>query len=371
MESLWKSTKKIVFVVVVGVIVYQLFENYEAVSKEIANFFRVLQPLFIGIAIAFIANMPMRFLERRLFKKWQDCGLKRAVCMALALLFVAGIIVAIMFLIIPKMVDSLASIVENFDSHVAALSQWGAEIWDRINLDESVEKLISDGFEQAFGKLDQIVARAAPWVVESAVSIVSLLANMLIAFIMSLYALYNKEKFIMQARKFVRAVFSEKTSERVLEICSRTNMAMNNYFYGMIIDCFSLGILCFIGMSIFKFPYALLISVIIGATQIVPIVGPWLGAIVGGLFILFVDPPRTIWFVVLILVVQQLDNNLVYPRVVGNAVGLSGIWVLIAILLGGGLWGLGGIILAVPIMAVCYTTVGEWVNKRLEQKRGG
>ena len=109
---------------------------------------------------------------------------------------------------------------------------------------------------------------------------------------------------------------------------------------------------------------------IIGFTQIVPIVGPWLGAIVGGLFILFVDPPRTVWFIVLILVVQQLDNNLVYPRVVGNAVGLSGIWVLIAILLGGGLWGLGGIILAVPIMAVCYTTVGEWVNKRLEQKRG-
>lgn len=370
MESLWKSTKKIIFVVVVGVLVYQFCENYEAISKEIANFFRVLQPLFIGIAIAFIANMPMRFLERRLFKKWQDCGLKRAVCMALALLFVAGIIVTIMFLIIPKMADSLASIVNNFDSHMTALSNWAAEIWDRINLNENVEKLISDGFEKAFGKLDQIVARAATLVVESAVSIVSLLANMLIAFIMSLYALYNKEKFIMQARKLVRAVFSEKTSQRVLEICSRTNMALNNYFYGMIIDCFSLGILCFIGMSIFKFPYALLISVIIGFTQIVPIVGPWLGAIVGGLFILLVDPPRTVWFIVLILVVQQIDNNLVYPRVVGNAVGLSGIWVLIAILLGGGLWGLGGIILAVPIMAVCYTTVGEWVNKRLEQKRG-
>ena len=240
--------------------------------------------------------------------------------MALALLFVAGIIVAIMFLIIPKMVDSLASIVENFDSHVAALSQWGAEIWDRINLDESVEKLISDGFEQAFGKLDQIVARAAPWVVESAVSIVSLLANMLIAFIMSLYALYNKEKFIMQARKFVRAVFSEKTSERVLEICSRTNMAMNNYFYGMIIDCFSLGILCFIGMSIFKFPYAPVDQRDHRLYPNRPIVGPWLGAIVAACLSCLWDPPRTFWFIVLILVVQQLDNNLVYPRVVGNAV---------------------------------------------------
>lgn len=370
MGTLWKSVKKYLLVVAFGVLLYELCENLPAVRKEVNNFLSILQPLFIGIAIAFIANMPMRFLETKVFAKWHDCGAKRGLCLALALLFVIGVIVAMCFLVIPRMIESLSLILANFDSYMDSLSAWASDIWARLNLREDVVKMITSGFENTFGQLDEIIGGFVNAALKGAVSVAGLVVNMFIAFIMSLYALFNKEKFIMQFRRLVNAVFHDKTAGRVLEIGSRTNLALNNYFYGMIIDCFLLGTMCFIAMSVFNFPYALLISVTVGFTQIVPIVGPWIGAAVGAFLILFVDPPRALWFIVLLLAVQQIDNNLIYPRVVGNAVGISGIWVLIAILLGGGLWGLTGIILAVPIMAVCYTIVGEWVNKRLEQKRG-
>lgn len=369
MESMWKYTKKFLPLVAFGVLLYELCENLPAVRHTMSQFFSILRPLFIGVVLAFIVNMPMRLLEKKVFAKWKDSGTKRGVCLVLAYLFVIAVIVAMLLLIIPRMVESITSILINFDSYMHSLSVWTEDIWARLNLREDVRQMITSGFQRTFGQLDDIIASAAGAAVKGAVSAISLVANTLIAFILSLYSLFNKEKFLMQARRFVSAVLEENAARRVLEICTRANVALNSYFFGLIIDCFLLGIMCFIAMSVLGFPYALLISATIGITQVVPIVGPWIGGVVGALLILFVDPPRVLWFVVLLLVVQQIDNNLVYPRVVGNAVGISGIWVLIAILLGGGLWGLGGIVLSVPLMAVCYTIVGEWVNKRLERKR--
>lgn len=370
MQTLWKSARRYIFIIVFGVLFYQLFENLAAVRQAVSNFFSILQPLFMGIAFAFIVNMPLRFFESRVFARWNGGSLKRGVCILLSLLLVLGVIVAVCLLIFPRVIESLVSLVNQFDAYMSQLSIWAARLWEQIDLREDIVTLITTGFQDTLGKVDDILVDTASAALKGAASVVGLLADLLIAFIMSMYAIFNKEKFLMQARKVIRAIFAEPTAQRILEICSRTNAAMNSYFKGMIIDCFMLGTLCFIAMSIFSFPYALLISVTIGCTQIVPIVGPWIGAAVGALLILIVDPPRAIWFVIMLLIVQQLDNNIIYPRIVGNAVGLSGIWVLIAILLGGGLWGLGGIVLSVPLMAVCYTTVSEWVNKRLEEKRG-
>lgn len=369
MESLWKHTKKYLPLVAFGVLLYELCENLPAVRHALAEFFSILQPLFIGVAFAFIVNMPMRFFEKRVFTKWKQGGAKRGVCLLLSYLLVVAVITAMLLLIVPRMIESGTSILVNFDSYMTSLGEWADDMWTRLNLREDVVQTISDAFVRTFGQLDEIVADAAGAALRGAVSAIGLIANILIAFILSFYTLFNKEKLLMQSRRVVNAIFEEKTAHRILEICTRANIALNSYFIGLIIDCFLLGSMCFIAMTIFGFPYALLISATIGFTQVVPIVGPWLGGVVGALLIFFVNPPLAPWFVVLLLTVQQIDNNLVYPRIMGNAVGLSGIWVLIAILLGGGLWGLGGIVLSVPLMAVCYTIGAEWVNKRLERKR--
>ena len=368
-QRVWRSARVPLVVALVTVLVYETFENMHDVSAAVGTFFSVLKPVFIGIAFAFIANMPMRFLETRVFKRWKICSLKRAVCQLLAMLFILLIVAAMLFLIIPRIAGSVVALANGMDGYIESLTAWGSGLWDRLNLNPGVEERIQSVVQTILAQLDELLSALVAGAAKFTVSIASTLVDVFFAAIISIYALFNKEKLIFQAKKVVVAIFSERRAERILDVSTRTNQALNHYFYGMIIECTILGTLCFIAMTIFGFPYALLISVVVGVTQIVPIIGPWVSALFGALIILVSDPSRVIWFIVLVLVVQQIEANVFYPRVVGNAVGLSGIWVMIAVLLGSGLFGIVGIVLCVPVMAVLYTLVSEWVNRRVEEKR--
>lgn len=368
-QRVWRSARVPLVVALVTVLVYEIFENLHDVSSVVGMFFSVLKPVFIGIAFAFIANMPMRFLETRVFKRWKICSLKRAVCQLLAMLFILLVVAAMLFLIIPRIAGSVVALANGMDGYIESLTAWGSGIWDRLNLNPGVEERIQSAVQTILAQLDELLSALVASAAKFTVSIASTLVDVFFAAIISIYALFNKEKLIFQAKKVVVAIFSERRAERILDVSMRTNQALNHYFYGMIIECTILGTLCFIAMTIFGFPYALLISVVVGVTQIVPIIGPWVSALFGALIILVSDPSRVIWFIVLVLVVQQIEANVFYPRVVGNAVGLSGIWVMIAVLLGSGLFGIVGIVLCVPVMAVLYTLVSEWVNRRVEEKR--
>ena len=368
-QRVWRSARVPLVVALVTVLVYEIFENMHDVSAAVGTFFSVLKPVFIGIAFAFIANMPMRFLETRVFKRWKICSLKRAVCQLLAMLFILLIVAAMLFLIIPRIAGSVVALANGMDGYIESLTAWGSGLWDRLNLNPGVEERIQSAVQTILAQLDELLSALVASAAKFTVSIASTLVDVFFAAIISIYALFNKEKLIFQAKKVVVAIFSERRAERILDVSTRTNQALNHYFYGMIIECTILGTLCFIAMTIFGFPYALLISVVVGVTQIVPIIGPWVSALFGALIILVSDPSRVIWFIVLVLVVQQIEANVFYPRVVGNAVGLSGIWVMIAVLLGSGLFGVVGIVLCVPVMAVLYTLVSEWVNRRVEEKR--
>ena len=368
-QRVWRSARVPLVVALVTVLVYEIFENLHDVSAAVGTFFSVLKPVFIGIAFAFIANMPMRFLETRVFKRWKICSLKRAVCQLLAMLFILLIVAAMLFLIIPRIAGSVVALANGMDGYIESLTAWGSGLWDRLNLNPGVEERIQSAVQTILAQLDELLSALVASAAKFTVSIASTLVDVFFAAIISIYALFNKEKLIFQAKKVVVAIFNERRAERILDVSTRTNQALNHYFYGMIIECTILGTLCFIAMTIFGFPYALLISVVVGVTQIVPIIGPWVSALFGALIILVSDPSRVIWFIVLVLVVQQIEANVFYPRVVGNAVGLSGIWVMIAVLLGSGLFGIVGIVLCVPVMAVLYTLVSEWVNRRVEEKR--
>ena len=368
-QRVWRSARVPLVVALVTVLVYEIFENMHDVSAAVGTFFSVLKPVFIGIAFAFIANMPMRFLETRVFKRWKICSLKRAVCQLLAMLFILLIVAAMLFLIIPRIAGSVVALANGMDGYIESLTAWGSDLWDRLNLNPGVEERIQSAVQTILAQLDELLSALVASAAKFTVSIASTLVDVFFAAIISIYALFNKEKLIFQAKKVVVAIFSERRAERILDVSTRTNQALNHYFYGMIIECTILGTLCFIAMTIFGFPYALLISVVVGVTQIVPIIGPWVSALFGALIILVSYPSRVIWFIVLVLVVQQIEANVFYPRVVGNAVGLSGIWVMIAVLLGSGLFGIVGIVLCVPVMAVLYTLVSEWVNRRVEEKR--
>ena len=369
MEGLWKSSRRYILIVAFGILLYETIENLSAVKGAVGGFFDAISPIFIALAIGFIANMPMRFLEGRLLARWRASRLKRVVCVVLALLFVLSIITALIVIIGPKLADSVRSLAENYDSYSKSLIKWGNDAWERLNLNEDIAVKVRQVSEDILDKLDGFISGLASGLLRFTVSTVGAVADILFALIISAYALANKENLLRQCRKLIKAVFSEQHAARILDVCARTNKSLHNYVYGMLIECFILGSLCFMGMQILDFPFAVLISVIIGVSQMVPIVGPWVSGAVGLAIIFVVDPPRALWFIVFVLAIQQIEGNLIYPKVVGNAVGISGLWVMIAVLLGARLFGLMGAILCVPITAVLYTLTGEWVNGRLEEKR--
>ncbi len=371
LNALWGSAKRPLLIVVTGVLLYEFLENLSAVMGAVGGFLGLLKPVFFGVAIAFIANMPLRFLENKVFRKWNKkrLNIKRGVCLCLALLFILSVVGLVFLLIVPKVGESVTSLAEGFDSYVESFTAWADDLWNRVNLSDKMEARIREIAQSIFASFDDVLRDVAPAALKFTVSVASFVVNALLAFIISFYALYNKEKLLFQLKKFIVALFDGKRAARILEVCSRTNKALNQYFYGIIVECTILGLMTFITMAICGFPYAVLISVIVGVTQIVPIIGPWASGAAGVLIILVTDPPMALWFALAVFAVQQVEANLVYPRVVGSAVGLSGIWVMIAILLGGGLFGVTGIVLCVPVMAVLYTLVSEWVNRRVEEKR--
>ncbi len=367
-EGFYKRNRRLIGVVAFGILFYELLENFEAIWKGALSVLALLKPVFIGIGLAFVANMPMRFLENRVFKKWKAHKIKRPVCLLLAMLFIVSIIALLIFVLLPMLVQSIKLLVENLDEYVTALTNWGDGVWKRLNLSDGVQEKVNTAIQGFLKNLDKTLASAATVAVKMTVNVVTGVFGVLVALIFSVYALFRKEKLIDQLKRLIHAVFRESVAVRILDVCARTNSMFNRYFFGMITECAILGTLCFIGMQIFGFPYPLLISFMVGITQLAPIIGPWASGILGAFIILMVDPSKALWFIVFIIAVQQIEENLFYPRVVGNAVGLSGMWVIIAMLLFGGLFGITGIVLAVPVMAVLYTLLSDWVKERIRQK---
>lgn len=369
MEGLWKSTRRSLFIVAFGIILYELLENLTAVRSALSGFVSIITPIFIGIAIAFIANMPMHFLETKVFRRWKTCGLKRGVCLALAIIFVFSIIVLLVLIVGPQLVESVKTLAEDFSEYARSLTAWATNLWESLNLNQDIEAKLLEIGTNLLSEIDHYISAVSSAAVKFTMGFAGVLVDLAFAFIISIYSLASKETLIRQSRKLVKAVFNERTSDKIIHIAAETNTSLHNYIYGVIIECFILGSLCFIGMSILRLPFALLISVLVGIGQMIPIVGAWISAGVGTLILFVVDPPRAIWFLLLICTIQPIEGNLIYPHVVGNAVGISPLWVLIALLLGGGLFGFLGALLCVPIMAVIHTMTREWVNKRLEEKR--
>ena len=369
MESLWKSTRRSLFIVAFGVILYEILENLTAVRSALSGFVGIITPVFIGIAIAFIANMPMHFLETKIFRRWKDCGVKRGTCLVLAMLFVFAIIATLVLVVGPQLVESIKTLATDFSQYAYSLTTWATDLWESLNLNPDIKAKLLEIGDNLLSEINHYISAASSFVVKFTMGFAGVLVDLAFAFIISIYCLASKETLIRQSRKFCKAVFNERTADYIIHVGDETNTSLHNYVYGVITECFILGGMCFIGMSIFKFPFALLISVLVGLGQMIPIVGAWVSAGIGAVILFVVDPPSALWFILLICTIQPIEGNLIYPHVVGNAVGISPLWVLIALLLGGGLFGFLGALLCVPIMAVIHTMTREWVNKRLEEKR--
>lgn len=311
-------------------------------------------PLFIGAAIAFVMNIPtmrIRKLWRRICKKAGEKALT-TLSVATAYILLLGIIAGIMWIIVPQLISSVKLFFDNFDEYYSNF----------IGYCERLERRDTLGIFTALRKALESFSRNLPEMLEKAAikgsDIVGSAARLLVGFVFSIYILSDKENI----RKAVSLIVKKYSGERYETVCRRYRMVydtFSRFVVGQISEALILGVLCYIGMKVFRFEYALLISTIIGVTALIPVVGAIVGTVPSALLIFLINPIRAIWFVVFIIVLQQLENNLIYPKVVGKNLGIPPVLVLLAIMLGAGIGGAAGILLGVPLMSLAYAVLQE------------
>ena len=340
--------------------------------------FQILRPVLLGGALAFILNQPLNRIQR-LYKKIfanvkRKVPLKKertyfAVSLITVYILFLAILAAIVGFIVPQLISSISFFVDSFDSYYKNFNAFVDALLRNYDLSWLEEfNLLDKLYAWLYGltaKLPEVIT--ATFGITK--NIINGVADVFIGFIFSIYVLTGKKKLKAQTGKLFRALLSEKNYFKLVDFYKLASSTFALFISGQLTEALILGVLCMIGMNIFGFEYAVLISVIIGLTNMIPIFGPLIGTIPCALILLLVNPIHAVWFVVYIVVLQQIESNLIYPRVVGGSVGLAPVWTLLAILLGGGLFGVIGMVLAVPTMSLIYTMVSRYISKRLMRKK--
>ena len=369
-----KNMKNIMLLIVFAVLFYVGVQRIESVAAGFSFVVSIVFPFLLGAAMAFILNVPMSFMEKRLFSKTKGKAkkLKRPICLVLAILFVVAILWIVLLVVIPEVASTVASLSVNIEAALIKLQRWAMDIFeDNKQIEVWIASLQFDWdgiIHTAFGFLKNGAGNVLNSTMTVAKTVINSVMNFCVAFVFACYILLQKEKLAVQIRKILYAFFSKKVVTKVLDIASLSYKTFANFVTGQCCQAVILGTMFFISMSILRFPYALLVGVLIAFTALIPIFGAFIGCFLGTFLILVADPMKAIAFVILFLVLQQVEGNLIYPHVVGGSVGLPSIWVLVAVTVGGSLMGIVGMLVFIPICSVLYALFREMVYKRLKER---
>ncbi len=327
-------------------------------------------PIVVGCVIAFLLNILMSWYERHYFVKSADKKLvrmtRRPVCMIAAILTMIGIIALIVRLIIPELVSCFKLIMAEIPPLVGRLAK--NEYINALVSEEFLSELASLDWQSYVEKFAKAFTSGIGGALSTVASVISsafsVIVSTLLSIIFAIYILLSKDKLKSQAQRVMNHYVSEKWRKKILYLVSVFNDCFHKYIVGQCVEAVILGVLCTVGMSIFRFPYAMMIGVLIGFTALIPVAGAYIGAGVGAFMILTVSPFKALLFIIFIVVLQQLEGNLIYPRVVGSSLGLPGLWVLVAVTVGGGLFGIAGMLIGVPLVAAIYRIVKEDMHRR-------
>lgn len=377
MELNKDNMKKIMFLIVFTVLVLAGITNLPAVWKCIALLFHMIFPFILGGVMAFIINIPMRCIERNLFqkRKWKKRVQKaaRPLSLVIALALVVAVILLVFFVVVPQLGDTVVELSYDIRRFWPKVQAWGIKMFDDnpevANWLNSLEINWEGLMQQAIGFLKIGAGTLFSSTFSVAKVIVNFATNFAIAFVFSIYILLQKEKLQIQVRKVMYAFLPEKFVEGVIDVSRLVNRTFSNFFTGQCLEAMILGGMFVVTMLILRFPYALLVGILIAFTALIPIFGAFIGCFVGTFLILMENPMQAVAFVILFLVLQQIEGNLIYPHVVGNSVGLPSIWVLVAVSLGASLMGIAGMLIFIPLVSVIYTLFREYVYKRLKERK--
>ncbi len=364
---------------VLAISFYFVLANLDAVGGAFSTLLGILMPFIIGGVIAYILTPICNFLESKLAsamsKKKDRSKLAGALSIVLTLLIAILIIIVLVLLVVPSLIESIQSIILQIPDALTAFANWATEVFGD---NETLYNYINDFTAEVSTDLPTwIKTNILPYlqtiiggVSSGVVSIANVLYNLLIGIIVSIYVLGNRKTFARQGDKLIHSMFRKSWADTIMDEFRFANKMFSGFISGRIVDSLIVGIICFIGMLILRIPNAVLISVIIGVTNIIPFFGPWIGAIPSFLLVLMTAPAKSIVFLIFILILQQFDGNILGPKILGDRTGLSSFWVLFAILLFGGLFGFIGMIVGVPLFAVIYDIISKLVNYGLERRQG-
>lgn len=369
-------------VIAASLVFYYFLFHHTTLFQAISNVLQIISPVVYGFILAFLMTPVLNFIERKivkvLFVKWHiDIEKKKKLIRVISLIITITFIVTIFYgffnMVIPRVKDSIVSIVNQFDTYLNNFEKWldkffsnnpnVAESFDDF-MDKYATEISKFLNENVLGKVNVLLKSVSL----NVIGVVKALWNLIIGFIISIYVLASKETFAGQSKKIVYALFHKKSANNIIDAGRFINKTFMGFISGKIIDSAIIGCLCFIGTTLIGTPHALLVSVIVGVTNVIPFFGPFLGAIPCILLILIIEPIQALYFIIFIFFLQQLDGNVIGPKILGDSTGLSGFWVIFAITLFGGLYGVGGMIIGVPFCAIVYAGVRMFVNSRLEKK---
>lgn len=361
----------------ITILVFALFNSWT--WTIISTIIKIVSPLVYGLMLAFIINYPYEFCYNKLYKKVGSKRpklevLRKTLSVVTTYVFLAVVIALLFAIIIPQVVDNINTFAAELPRYITHFSSMFTDISNWINDTFSIDLTDTKAIEEFAGKL--LLGENASLSTTSHFLNIALnsiwdflygIYNALIAIIVSVYVISTKDKLLRQTRKLTLAYVPKRFHNFIRDVKNETYNICGKFIIGKIIDSAIIGVLCFIGLKIIGIDYAVLISVVVGITNVIPFFGPFIGAIPCALLLLLVDPWDCLWFIIFIFGLQQLDGNLIGPKILGDRIGISGIWVLVGVTIGGGLFGFAGMVFGVPVCAVVYTLVGKAVNNRLSK----
>ena len=367
-EKKKKLTRWLIGVATACILIFLGVQNIGVIAGAFSWLVGLVMPLIIGCAIAMIVNVPMRLVEKYLFAKSENkylVGLRRPMALAIAVAFIGGILIGVVVIVLPELIEAVKIIINSVTEVInyfrgmsadeLAEHQIGKLILE-LDWSEFMDKLKKWAYDESGNIVDTVFGTAT--------SLLGGVIDLFVSIVFAMYILLGKDRLKNRMRRMVSVWLPERFGGWLAHAVSVINVSFRNFITGQSIEAMILGILCLIGMWIFGFPYAPMVATLIGVTALVPVVGAWVGGGIGAFMILTVDPMKSLFFIIFILALQQLEENLIYPRVMGHRVNLPGMWILAAVSVGGGIGGPVGMLLGVPIVSSAYVLINEFTDKR-------
>ncbi|MBC3900223.1 AI-2E family transporter [Acetobacterium malicum] len=378
-----KNFKNFFFLITFGICLLVALLNLKYLVGYLGLFVNIITPVLIGLGVAFILNIPMSFIEThflgfmnrfknkaRRFKSKKNRDInkgKRMIAITLTFIFVIGILAGLITFVIPQVSESIDTLMIKLPGYVDSFNSLVDDVLAFFNLPETLWSDITIEWDTLMEQFGSLLLSSVPEIFNATKNITVGFFNVIMGIVISIYLLADKENLLALKDKLIYAYVRKDRADFIQDVSTTANHVFHGFIAGQITEAFILGFLCTVGLAILQIPYALLIGVLVGMTSVIPVFGAFLGAVPSGFILLVVNPIYCLIFVVYIIALQQFESNVIYPRVVGGSIGLSGLWVLVGMIIGGSLFGFMGIILGIPSFAVFYAVFRKITNERIEK----